>query len=275
MNPSKVAPVVLALLCIAAIGVSATTLESSLSTDPDEEIDLSYEHLPIGEDDAAALQEEMEGSKEEETVEVASAADSEEEASDRQPASSSSESEAPSESSREEATGTGPTPPSLLDRLLALLRVLAVVLVVAALAIRYRERILAVLSALFESAEDEAGADAEATADPWPDAEPSNVVDRAWVALVREVDPERPAVMTPSECAAAAREAGLDAATVEAITGAFERVNYGGVDVSAERDRAAEALRRLPTRVRDAGAVDSNHAPSNDGRRRGDAGGDR
>ena len=245
LNLSKAAPLLIAVLCITAIGVSATTLETSLSTDPDEEINPSWEKLPIGQDDAYTIQQEMESGDE----------TSEDGSSDESSASSQQDQAAQSEESNaggvsESSTGAGASPPSLLDRLIsflvALLRflvALAVLLGAAALAYRYRERLEDALWGLLEPSDDPAAV--EYTEESWPDGSPSNAVERAWVALVREVDPERPALMTPSECAAAAREAGLDSGAAETITDAFERVEYGGVPASDEQDRVEEALDRI------------------------------
>lgn len=232
MNLSKLFPLVVAVLCITAIGVSATTLDSSLSTEPDEEID-TYEILPIGQDDAAELQQEMEGSDD--------GSDGDD---------SSSQSQQQSSTSREEETGMSSSPPSLLDRLLdfllGILRFLlavGVILALGALGYRYRDRIVDAFWDQLQPTDDPADVQYERTS--WPDGSPSNPVERAWLALVKKVDPERPAVMTPSECAAEARRMGFDAAPVETITNAFERVEYGGIPPSEEEDRVEDALQRL------------------------------
>ena len=232
MNLSKLFPLVVAVLCITAIGVSATTLDSSLSTDPDEEID-TYEILPIGQDDAAELQQEMEGSED--------GSDGED---------SSSQSQQQSSTSREEEMGMSSSPPSLLDRLLdfllGVLRFLlavGVILALGALGYRYRDRIAEAFWDRLQPTDDPADVQYERTS--WPDGSPSNAVERAWVGLIQKVDPERPAVMTPTECAAEARRKGLDAAPVETITNAFERVEYGGVPPSEEEDRVEDALQQL------------------------------
>ena len=235
MNLSKLFPLVVAVLCITAIGVSATTLDSSLSTDPDEEID-TYEILPIGQDDAAEIEQQMEGSED---------AD---DGSDGDDASSQSQEQ--SSASREEATGMSASPPSLLDRLLdfllgilRFLLALGVLLALGALGYRYRDRIADAFWGLLQPTDDPADLQYERSS--WPDGSPSNAVERAWLTLMETIDPERPEVMTPSECAAEARRAGLDAAPVETITTAFERVEYGGVPPSEEADRVEDALQQL------------------------------
>lgn len=273
MNRSRLAPFVVALLCISAIGVAATTLESSLTTEPDDEIDIDYDQLPIGAGDAVALQEEMEGSQEDgDDIDEEAGTDGEEDSEEPPPEGSDDMDDGGGgeDLSEDEGTGESPTPPTLLDRLLALLAAVVRVLVLlgtmvalAVLAYRYRERILAMLG--FDSTAEEA-TDTDDTDTPWPRTEPSNPVDRAWLWVARRANPERPETKTPAECAASAREAGLDPTAVDAITDAFERVHYGGVSVDSEADRAREALDRL----RD----DDQPQPDGDGRPRSHHGGD-
>jgi hypothetical protein len=239
MNPSKLFPLFVAALCITGIGVSATSMESSVSTDPDEVID-TYELLPIGQGDAHALQKQMEG---DDSGDQGGQDESESEAA----------SESQSSSSESENTGMGATPPSLLDRLLDLLLsvlrfLLAVAVIVAlgAVGYRYRDRIVDAFWDLLQPNDDAAAIEYEERS--WPADEPSNAVERAWLELVRRVDPERPAIMTPAECAAAAKQAGLESSAVETITSAFERVEYGGVPPDEEARRVEDALDEIQGR---------------------------
>ena len=283
MDRSGLTALAVALLCVASLGVAATTLESTLTTDPDEEIDIDWDRLPIGQDEAVAIQEQM-GDGADDGDDTSDAAESDDPAAD-----DSEEDGAPSggEEGEDEADthetdgsdgdggtedveadgsqdaeadggedegiglgmGTAAGPPSLLAILLALLAallrlllVLAVLLAVAALVYRYREEIMALLSD-----EETATPDPEPPAEDrrWPPAGPSNAVERAWLELVRLADPERPATMTATECAAAARESGLDPTAVDEITTAFERTRYGGVPPEREEPRATGALERL------------------------------
>lgn len=64
MTRSRALTVLVAALAVSALGVTATSLEATLSTSPDEAIDLDFDRLPIGEDDAAAVKEEIEGGDE-------------------------------------------------------------------------------------------------------------------------------------------------------------------------------------------------------------------
>lgn len=54
MNRSRIAPFALATLSIASLGVVSTALDSSLSTDPADEVDLNDDRLPIETSDAVA-----------------------------------------------------------------------------------------------------------------------------------------------------------------------------------------------------------------------------
>lgn len=49
----------IALLCIAAVGVSATTLESTVSTDPDDAISFEYDRVPLGSDLVRSIDDEL------------------------------------------------------------------------------------------------------------------------------------------------------------------------------------------------------------------------
>lgn len=228
-------------MCITSLGVVGTALDSSVTTDPADEIDLNYDQLPIGTGDAAAIQEEIDRGDDEETeateqLEIDPGGDE--------------ETGATEQLQQAESTGTGTSPPTLLSRLLALLGAIVRVLLVfgaitalAAVVYHYRERLLAIFATV-------ATADGETSqpitsADTWPGTEPSNPVDRAWLWMIRRANTERPATKTPAECATIAREAGIDPAAVDVITDAFERVHYGGVPVEREADRARAALERL------------------------------
>ncbi|MFB6073277.1 MAG: DUF4129 domain-containing protein [Halobacterium sp.] len=73
-----------------------------------------------------------------------------------------------------------------------------------------------------------------------------NEVYRAWSELAAAVDADRLAASTPAEFAAAARETGMGDEHVEALTGLFRDVRYGGFDATPEREqRAVDALRAI------------------------------
>lgn len=280
MTRTRVIPVLIAVVAISALGVTATSLESTLTTDPDEEINPDWDRLPIGEGDAASIKQEIaDGDGERESDRAAADADgeqAEETGEGDDVIEESSAGDGPTESS---SVGDGPTEESnagvdesnaepddgdagidsatapvageltLLDRLLALfaavLRLLwplAALLAVGTICYRYREELLGLLGG---------GSGAKSPTEPaseveaWPGATPGNVVDRAWVTMVRRVNPDRPETTTTAECARLARERSLDAGAVESIATAFERVHYGGASVAEEEDRAREGLRKL------------------------------
>jgi hypothetical protein len=255
MNRSRVAPVVLAVLAISALGVAATTLETTLSTDPDDVINPDWDRLPIGQGEAATIQNEIadgdDDSEAQRNDAGSGAADTEGGSGDAEidpsGAGDGDESEGGASSGLRSADGAGESTP--LNRLLALLSPLLQVLlglagaaVVAAVAYRYRAELHALLG---RGSTAEPSAEAPPETDSWPGAEPSNVVDRAWLAVVDRVGPERPETTTVAECVALAREEGSDAAATEDIATAFERVHYGASPVAEEERRARAGLRQL------------------------------
>ncbi|MGM0591271.1 MAG: hypothetical protein ACQETI_06525, partial [Halobacteriota archaeon] len=48
-----------ALCCVLAIGTASTTLDSTVTTDPSEVIDVQYDALPVGSEQAKALRDEV------------------------------------------------------------------------------------------------------------------------------------------------------------------------------------------------------------------------
>ncbi|WP_435064613.1 DUF4129 domain-containing protein [Halobaculum sp. EA56] len=78
------------------------------------------------------------------------------------------------------------------------------------------------------------------------DADLENEVYRAWREMTGALAVENPRSTTPAEFAEAAVDAGMARADVEALTGAFEAVRYGGEPATPEREReAVAALRRI------------------------------
>jgi hypothetical protein len=240
VNRTRAVPLVVAVVALSTLAVAATTLETTVTTDPDDEIDPNWERLPLSEQQAATLQSEMRdraAAAEEPTA--ASGGDSDER----------SQTASGSDTASGHSTLVTPPEDTLLDRLLALLgSVLGVVLggaVVAGvvgLAYRYRGH----YDALFEPPAPTAPTtETETDGSEWPADEPSHVVDRAWVRVVTELNPAQPETTTPGECLALARRGDCDVAAVEAITTAFERVHYGGSTPAEERSRAQAGLDRL------------------------------
>ncbi|EMA70105.1 hypothetical protein C461_01452 [Halorubrum aidingense JCM 13560] len=228
MNRSRLLSAVIALLAITSLSVASTTLETSLTTDPDEEINPDWENLPIGQNDAAAIQESIEGGGGE---------------------GGGGESAAGAGGGSIGGSGSAADDRSLLDRLLALLSRLfrlllpiVAILGVAAVAYRYRG---ALVDFFGRDSRTTPAAEPRPAAGRWPGTDPEHDVDRAWVEVIRRLDPDRPETTTPDECRALARARGVDRDAVESIVSAFEHVHYGGRSVDAEIDRAREGLRAL------------------------------
>ena len=238
-------PLVVTLLALSTLGIAATTLETTVTTDPDEAIDPPWEALPISQETAAAIQSEM----------TAGGATSDGDAADAagggrtdRAASGAASSASGGDRTASGTTAAAPTQ-SLLDRLLAMLAtvlriVLGIVVVggVAGFAYRYRGQYRSLFGREFGT---DTPAAHPSAAVSWPPSEPTTAVDRAWVHLVGRLDPDRPETVTPTDCRQLAQRAGLESTAVEAITTAFERVHYGGRSPESEEARAQDGLDRL------------------------------
>lgn len=253
MDRESYATVLLAVSCIAAVGMSATTLESTLTQTPDDVIDIDFSKLPIGEDSgktAKGAVQSAEGS--EQAATSGEDGESSDQSSDPSDESSQSDGGASSDSGQmqagggegDEGSGTGEL--SLLQRLLLLLErlmPLIAVLVLLALAYRYRRELLALALAVAGVLDDSTPADRSPTESTWPSERPSNDVHRAWLSMVERLDVDRPQNRTPSQCADAAVAANMDPSAVETLTTLFEEVRYGDAPVTDERrQRAREGL---------------------------------
>lgn len=216
MNGQRFLTVLLALCTVVAVGISATTLEESLETDPDSVIDFEYSNLPIGKESVREVKRE----------------------------SLRNERSTGGSASPERETG-GNSLPDVLGPLLAVLAVL----VALALVYRYRERILAAVLAGRGWLADRSSTVGSATEITWPRRQPSNDVHRAWLAMVERANPDQPWSRTPAECARAAVDAGMDSESVATLTNLFEEVRYGDAPLTDERRRQArEWLQRLDRR---------------------------
>lgn len=265
MNRQSYLTLLLAFGCIIAVGTSATTLDSSLSTDPDDVIDIDYKYLPFGADTGATLKNA--GQPNERGRNSASTASeggnqgsdqSSNEASDDGSSSDGSSGEGGAGQSADagpgQSAGAGAgsgqgygagTLQSLLD-LLAKLIPLILLLIALALAYRYRDRLLALILAVDSWFWDRSDARRGGGEAPWPRRQPSNDIHRAWLAMVQRANPSNPRNRTPAEFARAAVDAGMDSDTVRTLTTLFEEVRYGGEPVTDERREVArEGLRRL------------------------------
>lgn len=217
MNVERLVSVFVALACITSLGIASTTLSSSLETDPDDEISFDYEQLPIGRDDASDVQQSVEENEREQREQSSASAD------------------ASTDSSED-----------LLEQLLALLKAVlpyllaaAVLLAAAALVGKYWRRLVAPLLALAPQF-DERSDDGRRS---WYEREPRDEVERAWFDLLRRAGVERPHAKTPSECAQAAIDAGMDPGAVEGLRRVFEEVRYGRGEMTEEQRRRLDRSR--------------------------------
>lgn len=259
-DAQSVATLGLALACVFAFGTIATTLESSISTHPDDVIDLDYEHLPIGKDEAQDFKEQYQGRDQDggdHTVTSSKPSDEgtpgsvSEPAHEGTPSSGSEPDPAGNDVGQAGAPGPGPGiipgSPSLVAWILSLLRSLVPFLVLAALvagAYRYRDRLLAGIAGLL-GWQSEPSDDGTGTV-KWDPGTPSNPVHAAWVELLRLTNLDNPHTRTPEECRDAAIAAGMDADAVRTITRHFTDVRYGNRPVTDDRvRRARESLNRL------------------------------
>lgn len=280
MNRDAVLSVALALCCVLAIGASATSLESAVSTKPSEAVDVDYASLPIDSTDAERLREQVEGAAAGDAggASADSNADSsagakpgsgDEQAKKRvgDPGAEERQADAPKESgesaqskqkqNQQERSGgdqSGSRPPDrgpletlwdlLMDLLALLLRSipLLVALAAAVLLVRERDRVLARLRALLGGDPSDGGDGEAALGEP----SPANEVASAWFEMVAGLGLDRDPARTPRECARRAVDAGLDREAVGALTETFEAVRYGDESPSSERTRRArEAISRL------------------------------
>lgn len=247
-----------AIVVIAAVGLSASTLGASMSTDPADAVDVQWDALPLGED----RQGDIEGAAEklDETYRQSgdggdsdsqggSAGDTQaqntqagdgtneaqqagDEAGDRKsqgesaadgdvPAGSGAQSSSPSDS------GLTPAGPPW-----TLFLWLFVPLMFALLA--YRELRIAL------------GSDSDGPAAGSLSPAPNNDVERAWAELVARASVDRPQTRTPRDCARRAVERGFDAGQVDRLRRTFEDVRYGTTPPTDEQARLArESLARL------------------------------
>lgn len=248
MTTNRLLPLVVSICCIAALGVSATTLQSSLSTKPDDVIDIQYDQLPLG-------TEQLEGVKQQVSKPGKPQSNPERGNQDLDNPDPPDSGDTSQSRGTEGASGLGMGTgiPSLVDRLLALLRelllygaaILAVGLASAA-GYRYRDRIRDRLAALLP----ESGREGEPL---WVrdeaatyDTTPSNAVHHGWLRMLERADIPNPDSRSPRDAARLAVERGLDRTSVEQVTREFEAVRYGPAEPTSDRvDRVESALDAL------------------------------
>ncbi|MFC4552001.1 MULTISPECIES: DUF4129 domain-containing protein [Halorussus] len=251
MNDTLVSAVV-GLLCIAAVGMSATTLESSVSSTPDDV--LSHDQVPISQEDARQFKKEFQSDgtgaaagsgdqKRQAHKKNEKQAQAQKQGEQRQQSQQQKQKQQQKQQQQQQKQAkTDPTveKQSLLEKLLAFLKqwgpLLLVLALLGGLAYRYRDRIAALLAALSPSGRNDGDG---GPGRPWADTDPGDEVQRSWLSLARRTHVDRPRATTTEEYADAAVEQGMDPDAVETITREFEAVRYRGADVTDDRERRA------------------------------------
>jgi hypothetical protein len=257
MNGERALSALLAVCCLFALGASASTLDSSVDTTPDDVIDFDVASLPLPSDDVTALKQQIQSGSAGDTQSSQPPPEEGEQGPPQEkfdePSDEMKDRGGPDDrtgaqegsSGEQETQGQGPGEPSLLDRLLALLAKLlawllsilpALVLVAAvASAIRFRDRLRAAAARLADRFGVGRGSGATAKSDVESLPAPSNPVSSAWFEMVRRAGLSDPTTRTPRQCARAAIEAGADADAARSLTETFEEVRYGGAPVTEPR----------------------------------------
>lgn len=277
MKLEQFASLAIALCCLFAVGTAATTLDSAVSTDPDQVITFDHEALPVGAGAVGDLRKQVNkadenaqsNDKSEVQPDTADSGDPQRQSSKQsdqgQTSDSSSDSSSDTQSqsagggdSGQQGGGNGSSPaaqePSLIERLLALLEALLALLLsilpyallaaVAVGAVAFRDRIFDRLrsDAPAESQRAAAGASPEPLGEP----DPQNDVARAWVELCSAFGLANRPELTPSEVQAEAISRGADREAVDELRRLFEDVRYGNAPVDDDRRRRArQQLRQL------------------------------
>lgn len=266
MRRQRVFTLAFALCCLLVLASLSASLDSTVSTTPDDVIDLDYGSLPLTVQDAAELRETYESGQPEqdgETSEVRQS-DADSQNSDRSDSVDSDASDAnaersEAESDAQQAEGAGSENDSapaerdrgllamlwaLLETLLASLPALLLIGTVA-LAAHQRDRLLAWFKAHLRGIR---STDADSTADAVPAPSfrpPANRIERAWLKMLSESDIDPDPSATPRECAEQLVRAGFDKDAVRELTAMFEEVRYDETPATADRvHRALHCLRR-------------------------------
>ncbi|WP_123535464.1 DUF4129 domain-containing protein [Halosimplex salinum] len=277
MDSERLFSVAAAVVLLAGIGASATTLQSTVETTPDDVIDVDSASLPMSSDDVGEYADRLDsdsgsdgtapdqsgdpsepsgdsgdGDESESESEDGDESESESEDGDGQQGGS-SEPTAGDHTGERRTEGPGDLPgrdtQSLLEWLLsllgallaALLRALPVLVALGLLAaaVANRDRIAAALRERFGRGDDLPD---EADGPPLR-AAPDNEVERAWYEMAALVDGDGVETTSPRECARRAVADGADRAAVERVTETFESVRYGHAAVTPDRrDRALDGL---------------------------------
>lgn len=269
----RLVPVAVLLCCLFALTASAGSIESAVSTNPDEVVDYDSRLLPIGVETVADLKQKVQGEgaspdsdgnepvvtpsdsgPPQEVREDSHGGDPAETNADSRnddAAEQRSESDESESSSASSSSGLEQAMTAVFDWLqwllglleTALFALLLLVPAAAAAVVAYRRRddLLARVDDLAAAAGAGTGPESGARGGR-PD--PSNGVEAAWYRLLDEFDLDDVRAKAPEECAQEVIDRGAERAAVRPLTEAFTEVRYGGAPVTeSRRERAREALR--------------------------------
>ncbi|WP_257300315.1 DUF4129 domain-containing protein [Haloarchaeobius sp. FL176] len=238
--------------CLLTLATAAGSLDTAVSTTPDEAVDVDSRLLPIGQDSVAGLERQLQGR---ESNEQTSGGESDTGQTSPQDRDASGDASAPTRADSgtvqeipDSGDGNGTAPGghrSLLERLLSLLEQALPLLVGLAVAValyRCRHLIAAGVAALWARLRDTDDG-ATPTSETRPP-NPANSVEEAWYRTMAEFDLADDRTRTPAECARRAVERGGKQAAIQPLTEVFTEVRYGEEPVTERRrNRATESLR--------------------------------
>lgn len=238
MNTEQVASVGAAAVLVLVVALSAATLQTTVSTDPADAVDLDADYLPLDDGEIADIDRELRESTGEpaESEDDTSEGDTVGERQDPDGSSTAAESGAGDDESESDGPGRLTSPGSPLPRTVPwrLLFALFALLGLVGGGYRYADRLRAAVGTLGREGGREPGRDHAATPAP------ENGVQRAWIELVERSGVDDPWTKTPQECTRAAVAAGADPDAVRRLRRTFEAVTYGTAVATDERVRAAE-----------------------------------
>lgn len=247
--------------CLFAVGATASSLDDTVTSDPGDAVDLNWEKLPIGPEEAGRLKERWKPTSADGGPTTSAPADGEGDTDESKASGGGSDESAGGADSGaagasdatggsgnggdagsaeaasnggQNSNGVSVSERGLLALLFDLLRALVVGLLFVGL-------LVGCLVLFRRLRPDDAGDRTEAArsgTSVGPVA-PSNDVSRAWFELMTRFDLADAHHLTPAERARAAVERGADPDGVRPLTDLFERTRYGDAPVTDDRSRRA------------------------------------
>lgn len=260
MDSRQLVSLGVAVLCMTTIGVSATTLGSTISTNPDDAINVNFDTLPIGHDSAANIDKAVNSDKRNTSQNVKeqpsgsrdptrSDTNSHRQQRDRQHkaitgGTSDQQTQASAPSQAQASSGGGSRVQRLMDLLTKLLpyvlAALAFLLLVGVL-YRYRDRLAALLLLALDRVGLSSTDGHDVTTTPWDTVQLDDDVERSWYEMVTSVGIDRPWARTPAECRERALQAGLEPDAVRTLTETFREARYANRGPTERHERRARA----------------------------------